>query len=207
MLKTIPAIYLASASPRRHQILMQMEVQHEVLDIPSPPGDDEPRLAGEAPHLYVRRTAREKAQRAVAWLAAQQDQGVTGLLRPARAILAADTTVILRNDILAKPADVAQARDMLKRLSGRLHSVHTAVVLADGDRLLEDVSITEVRFKKLTDAEIDAYCSSGEPMGKAGAYGIQGKAALFIQYISGSYTGVMGLPVFETGRLLETLAR
>lgn len=206
MLKTIPAIYLASASPRRHQILLQMEVQHDVLDIPSPPGDDEPRLAGEAPHLYVRRTAREKAQRAVAWLAAQQDQGATGQLRPARAVLAADTTVILRNDILGKPADVAQARDMLKRLSGRLHSVHTAVVLADGDRLLEDVSITEVRFKKLTDAEIDAYCNSGEPMGKAGAYGIQGKAALFIQYISGSYTGVMGLPVFETGRLLETLA-
>lgn len=207
MLTSIPAIYLASASPRRHQILMQMEVQHEVLDIPSPPGDDEPRLAGEAPHLYVRRTAREKAQRAVAWLAAQQDQGSTAQPPPARAVLAADTTVILRNDILGKPANIAEARDMLKRLSGRLHSVHTAVVLADGERLLEDVSITEVRFKKLTDAEIDAYCNSGEPMGKAGAYGIQGKAALFIQYISGSYTGVMGLPVFETGRLLETLAR
>jgi len=207
LLKTIPAIYLASASPRRHQILVQMDVQHDVLDVPTPPGDDEPRLAGEAPHLYVRRTAREKAERAVAWLEAQQQDGATDHPLPKRAILAADTTVILRNDILGKPADAAEARDMLKRLSGRLHSVHTAVVLADGDQLLEDVSITEVRFKKLTDAEIDAYCNSGEPMGKAGAYGIQGKAALFIQYISGSYTGVMGLPVFETGRLLETLAR
>lgn len=207
MLKTIPAIYLASASPRRHQILLQMEVRHDVLDVPTPPGEDEPRLADEAPHIYVRRTAREKAERAVAWMAAQQDGGATGNPLPQRAILAADTTVILRNDILGKPANVAEARDMLKRLSGRLHSVHTAVVLADGDRLLEDVSVTEVRFKKLTDIEIDAYCNSGEPMGKAGAYGIQGKAALFIQYISGSYTGVMGLPVFETGRLLETLAR
>jgi septum formation protein len=207
LLKTIPAIYLASASPRRHQILLQMEVRHDVLDVPTPPGEDEPQLADEAPHIYVRRTAREKAQRAVAWLATQQDGGATDNPLPQRAILAADTTVILRNDILGKPANVAEARDMLKRLSGRLHSVHTAVVLADGDRLLEDVSVTEVRFKKLTDAEIQAYCNSGEPMGKAGAYGIQGKAALFIQYISGSYTGVMGLPVFETGRLLETLAR
>jgi septum formation protein len=207
LLTTIPVIYLASASPRRHEILLQMDVRHEVLDIPAPPGDDEPRLPGEAPHLYVRRTAREKAQRAVAWLAKQDEDGATGDMRPTRPVLAADTTVILRNEILGKPAGAAEARDMLQRLSGRLHSVHTAVVLAHDGRLLEDVSITEVRFKKLTDTEIDAYCSTGEPMGKAGAYGIQGKAALFIQYISGSYTGVMGLPVFETGRLLQTLAR
>jgi len=117
--------------------------------------------------------------------------------------LSADTTVILDNDILGKPASRDDARRMLACLSGRTHTVHTAVVLAYGDQLLEDVSITQVRFKSLSDAEIDDYCATGEPMGKAGAYGIQGKAAVFIEHISGSYTGVMGLPIFETWRLLN----
>jgi septum formation protein len=95
---------------------------------------------------------------------------------------------------------------MLARLSGRSHAVHTAVVLAhEEDVLFEEVSITEVRFKTLTTAEIDDYCATGEPFGKAGSYGIQGKAAVFIEHISGSYTGVMGLPVFETWRLLQTV--
>ncbi|MDS1142057.1 Maf family protein [Pusillimonas sp. SM2304] len=201
----LPFIYLASASPRRHDILLQMGVRHEVLNVPAAPGEDEPRLPGEAPEIYVRRTAREKALRARQWLA-QQAAAADAAIQPDVPILAADTTVILDGDILGKPADADEARGMLHRLSGRTHAVHTAIVLAHGNALLEDVSITEVQFNVLTGAEIDAYCASGEPMGKAGAYGIQGMAGLFVAHISGSYTGVMGLPVFETGRLLRTAA-
>jgi len=197
MIKLRTPLYLASASPRRHEILLRMGVAHTVLDVPSPPGEDEPRLAGEHPADYVRRTAREKALRAVAWV------GEQGL--PPQPILAADTTVFLGDDILGKPADAADAQHMLKRLSGTAHNVHTAVVLAWEGQLDEKVSMTEVRMKPLSDAEIAAYCATGEPMGKAGAYGIQGHAALFIEHISGSYSGVMGLPVFETGLLLQRL--
>src|SRR5690606_20042676 len=126
-----------------------------------------------------------------------------GILNGHAPILSADTTVILDNDVLGKPEDADHACDMLRRLSGRTHAVHTAVALACGEVLHEEVSITSVRFKTLSTAEITAYCRSGEPMGKAGAYGIQGKAGMFVEAISGSYTGVMGLPVFETGRLLQ----
>ncbi|WP_353147319.1 Maf family protein [Pollutimonas bauzanensis] len=203
---TLPIIYLASASPRRHEILMQMGVGHEILTVPAPEGEDEPRLANEAPEVYVLRTAREKAVRARQWLKAQSPTAATSLLDAERPVLSADTTVILGNDILGKPANQDDACRMLARLSGQTHSVHTAVVLAHGDQLLEDVSITQVRFKPLSTIEIEAYCASGEPMGKAGAYGIQGKAAVFIEHIAGSYTGVMGLPVFETWRLLNALA-
>ncbi|MGB3289973.1 MAG: Maf family protein [Burkholderiaceae bacterium] len=202
----LPFVYLASASPRRHEILLQMGVRHEVLNVPAPPGEDEPRLAGESPDLYVRRTAREKALRALAWVAAQRESG-RGLQLDANApILSADTTVILDGSVLGKPDGQEDARDMLARLSGRVHAVHTAVALACKDVLLEDVSITEVCFKELAQAEIEAYCATGEPMGKAGSYGIQGKAGMFIRHISGSYTGVMGLPIFETGRLLQSMA-
>src|SRR5690606_28066943 len=124
---------------------------------------------------------------------------------PPRPVLAADTTVILGNDILGKPADVDEARRMLSRLSGATHEVRTAVVLATPERLLEAVSVTTVRFGTLQAGDIDAYCASGEPMDKAGAYGIQGMAGLFVEHIAGSYTGVMGLPVYETGRLLRQL--
>ncbi|WP_317135348.1 nucleoside triphosphate pyrophosphatase [Pollutimonas sp. M17] len=202
----LPFVYLASASPRRHEILLQMGVRHEVLNVPAPPGEDEPRLAGESPDLYVRRTAREKALRALAWVTAQRESGRGLQLDGNAPILSADTTVILDGDILGKPENHDDARSMLERLSGRVHAVHTAVALASRDVLLEDVSITEVRFKTLTQSEIDRYCATGEPMGKAGAYGIQGKAGLFVQHIAGSYTGVMGLPIFETGRLLQALA-
>lgn len=191
-------IYLASASPRRHEILLQMGVAHTVLDVPAPPGEDEPRLAGESPADYVRRTAKEKALRAMDWISAQA--------LPWQPVLAADTTVFIGNDILGKPADVDDARQMLRRLSGTTHSVHTAVVLACGQSLEEKVSMTDVRMKRLSDAEIEAYCATGEPMGKAGGYGIQGHASLFIEHISGSYSGVMGLPIFETGELLRQLA-
>lgn len=202
----LPFIYLASASPRRHEILLQMGVEHEVLHVPAPSGEDEPRLAMEPPHVYVCRTAREKAQRAVHWLSKQvasTDQSGKPL-NSNTPVLSADTTVILDDDILGKPADLQQAGHMLRRLSGRTHTVHTAVVVAHAGILHEAVSITHVRFKELTDTDIRAYCASGEPMGKAGAYGIQGRAGLFAEHIAGSYTGVMGLPVFETGKLLQT---
>lgn len=197
MIKIQTNIYLASASPRRHEILEQMGVPHTVLDVPSPPGEDEPRLPGETPADYVCRTAKDKALRALEWIKAQA--------LPVLPVLAADTTVILGDDILGKPSDVDDARQMLKRLSGTTHSVHTAVVLACGQHLEEKVSITDVRMKRLSNAEIEAYCATGEPMGKAGSYGIQGHASLFIEHISGSYSGVMGLPIFETGQLLGRL--
>ena len=196
-----PQIYLASASPRRHEILKQMGVPHTVLRLPAVAGEDEPRLPGEAPADYVVRTAREKAQRALAYLA---ETGPAQL--PPRPVLAADTTVILQDDILGKPADEAEARDMLSRLSGAEHEVRSAVVLAEPGRTLEAVSVTTVRFAVLNPQDIAAYCASGEPMDKAGAYGIQGLAGLFVEHISGSYSGVMGLPVYETGRLLRSLA-
>ncbi|HLT99955.1 MAG TPA: Maf family protein [Burkholderiaceae bacterium] len=195
-----PAIYLASASPRRHEILTQLGVPHEVLRLPPVAGEDEPRLPGEPPADYVLRTAREKAQRALEYLASPTAAG-----RELRPVLTADTTVIMGDDILGKPANVEAARTMLRRLSGSEHEVRSAVVLADASQMLEAVSVTRVRFAQLTDEEIEIYCASGEPMDKAGAYGIQGLAGLFIEHISGSYSGVMGLPVFETGRLLRRL--
>lgn len=196
-----PRLYLASASPRRHEILTQLSVPHDVLKLPAVAGEDEPRLPGEPPADYVRRTARDKALRALAYLASPAGSG----FEP-RPVLAADTTVILDDDILGKPVNVDDARRMLWRLSGREHEVRTAVVVATPERLLEDVSVTTVHFAKLNEADVDAYCASGEPMDKAGAYGIQGLAGLFVEHIAGSFTGVMGLPVFETGRLLRRFA-
>lgn len=196
-----PRLYLASASPRRHEILTQLGVPHDVLKLPAVAGEDEPRLPGEPPADYVRRTARDKALRALAYLVSPAGSG----FEP-RPVLAADTTVILDDDILGKPVNVDDARRMLWRLSGREHEVRTAVVVATPERLLEDVSVTTVHFAKLNEADVDAYCASGEPMDKAGAYGIQGLAGLFVEHIAGSFTGVMGLPVFETGRLLRRFA-
>lgn len=191
-----PHVYLASASPRRHEILNQIGVPHQVLRLPPAAGEDEPRLAGESPAAYVERTAREKALRALDYLA--------GATRYApRPVLTADTTVILGNDILGKPVDADDAHRMLGRLSGAEHEVRTAVVLAEPGRMLETVSITRVRFAVISAEDIKAYCDSGEPMDKAGAYGIQGLAGLFVEHIAGSYTGVMGLPVHETGMLLR----
>jgi len=200
-------ILLASASPRRHEILNQLGIRHGILRVPPPEGEDEPRLPGEAAEDYVRRTARDKALQALAWLA---DGG-----RPAdpptdwpedwtRApILCADTTVILDGDVLGKPADAAQANAMLRRLSGRTHQVHTAVVLAVDGHLLEACQISHVGFQPLSDEDIQQYCASGEPFGKAGSYAIQGRAAAFITHLSGSHSGVMGLPAHETTQLLR----
>ncbi|NLC36985.1 MAG: septum formation protein Maf, partial [Alcaligenaceae bacterium] len=168
-----PQIYLASASPRRHEILTQLGVPHSVLRLPPAAGEDEPRLPGESPAAYVERTAREKAERALVYLEQQDPRRL-----PPRPVLAADTTVILQDDILGKPANTAEARAMLARLSGSEHEVRSAVVLAGHGRMLEAVSITTVRFAVLSPADIDAYCATGEPMDKAGAYGIQGLAGL-----------------------------
>ena len=195
-----PEIYLASASPRRHEILSQLGVTHTVLKLPPVAGDDEPRLPGESPADYVLRTAREKAQRALEYLAHVGHD----TLQP-RPVLAADTTVILGNEILGKPRDEEHARSMLERLSGTEHEVRTAVVLAQPGLSLDAVSITTVRFAALSSEDIALYCASGDPMDKAGGYGIQGLAGLFVEHISGSYSGVMGLPVYETGRLLRQI--
>lgn len=207
-------IYLASASPRRHELLCQAGIAHQVLHVPSPPGEDEPRMPNESPDAYVLRTAHEKALRALHWLGQQVNEALPDWPRsssppPLRPILAADTTVILGNDILGKPASAADAAHMLRQLSGTRHEVHTAIVLAmpgpqgRPEAIHHDVSRTQVQFKPLSEEEITIYCASGEPMGKAGAYGIQGRAAAFVEHISGSYTAVVGLPLFETGRLLK----
>jgi len=192
-------IYLASRSPRRRELLTQLGVAHDVLLFPPAAAgvDDEPQLPGEAAADYVRRTARDKAWQGACALAAR------GL--PRRPVLAADTTVILDGDVLGKPRDRDDAFAMLRRLSGASHEVHTALALVDGERLHEDVSITQVSFGALSDAQIAAYCDSGEPFDKAGAYGIQGGAGRFVERIAGSFTGVMGLPLFETARLLARL--
>ncbi|GAA5235829.1 septum formation inhibitor Maf [Verticiella sediminum] len=189
------AIYLASRSPRRRELLSHMRVPHDVLVLAATE-DDEPRLPGESPADYVVRTAREKAQRGVVTI---RKRGLA--VRP---VLAADTTVILGDDVLGKPADRDEAAAMLGRLSGTRHEVRTALALAALDgRLHEDVSITTVQFRPLSARDIARYCDSGEPYDKAGAYGIQGLAGIFVERIEGSYTGVMGLPLFETARLLN----
>ncbi|MBP6020732.1 MAG: septum formation inhibitor Maf [Burkholderiaceae bacterium] len=200
---TESTLYLASASPRRHEILQQLGISHQVLDVPAPDGEDEPQLENETPADYVQRTAREKAIRATQWLSQIPMDADGPAAHHNDLVLAADTTVVLAGQIMGKPQDQAQAASMLRQLSGQTHHVHTAIVLAHQGRLLEQVSITEVKFSVLSDDDINAYCRSGEPMGKAGAYGIQGRAAAFIESISGSYTGVMGLPAFETCQLLK----
>jgi len=187
-------VYLASASPRRHELLLSIDVAHTVLDVPSPPGEDEPRLRGEDAATYVLRTAGDKARRAVAWVDSR------GL--PALPILSADTTVVVEEDILGKPVDADDAAAMLARLSGRSHTVRTAVVVAHEGQFMQAVSETIVTFRALTAQDIARYCASDEPFGKAGAYGIQGRAGTFVEDLRGSYSGVVGLPIFETAQLL-----
>lgn len=188
------AIYLASRSPRRRELLDQLGVSHEVLLAPPSTGPDEPQLAFESAADYVRRTARDKAWQGLETLRASS--------LPARPILAADTTVILDGDVLGKPEDRKDAIRILSRLSGRSHEVRTAVAMINGNDLFEDLSVTQVVFRTLSLAEIERYCDSGEPFDKAGAYGIQGLAGVFVSRIDGSFTGVMGLPLYETARLL-----
>ena len=190
-----PRLYLASASPRRRELLTQIGLAHEVLRVPAPPGEDEPQHPGESAAHYVQRTARDKALRGRDWMRTQA--------LPELPLLAADTTVILGGEVLGKPADRDDAIRILRALSGTAHEVHTAVAVWSGHRLLEAVSITHVQMRALQEDEIGRYCDSGEPFGKAGAYGIQGLAGTFVSRIDGSYTGVMGLPLFETANLLR----
>lgn len=183
-------LYLASASPRRRELLEQLGLNPERIhaDI------DESRRPGEAPRAYVERLAREKA--AAGW------QVVAANHLPARPLLAADTTVALGDTIFGKPADAADARAMLTLLSGTTHEVLTAVAVRQGEQVELATSVSLVTFASLSPAQIDAYVASGEPMDKAGAYGIQGLAGIFAERLDGSYTGVMGLPLYETAQLL-----
>ena len=181
-------VYLASASPRRRELLAQIGVRYELVvsDIPEIP------RVGETPENFVTRMAVEKAQAGKGIIGSTGDKPVLG----------ADTAVVVDNEILGKPADREQGLAMLQRLSGRRHEVMSAVALLT-DRLETRLSISHVSFRPLTDAEMDAYWQTAEPQDKAGAYGIQGKAAIFIDGLEGSYSAVMGLPLFETAELLQ----
>lgn len=192
-------IYLASQSPRRSQLLTQIGVAHELL-LPDPVEDAESleALRGrEAPGRYVARVTALKLDAAVARLKC------LGL--PPAPVLCADTTVALGREILGKPADEADARRILQQLSGQTHRVLTAVAVQSGRKRVAAVSESWVRFAAMTPAQIKAYVASGEPMGKAGAYGVQGRAASHIEQIRGSYSGIMGLPLFETATLLRSV--
>jgi len=192
-------IYLASRSPRRRQLLQQLGIQHEVLTtrIKAQRGADvsEAPLAGEKPRDYVVRVCRDKVESG--WLRVIQRK------LPLRGVLAADTTVCIGDEIFGTPADTAQAADFLARLSGREHEVLTAIAFKFGERMEAELSVTAVRFRELGREEIERYVATGEPMDKAGAYGIQGRAGAFVTEIRGSYSGVMGLPLYETALLLR----
>src|SRR5258706_4793590 len=187
------SIYLASRSPRRQELLAQIGVKFEVMALDV----DEAVLEREAPRAYVERLAREKAE--AGWRRVERDN------LPRAPVLGADTTVAVGGRILGKAADQREAAAMLAALSGRLHEVLTAIAIKLGTRLESAVSISEVRFKALTKEEIARYVETGEWRDKAGAYGIQGQAARFVADLRGSFSGVMGLPLYETAQLLERM--
>lgn len=190
-------IYLASQSPRRAQLLGQLGVRHELL-LAAPDEDSEALevvLQGESPTAYVQRVTALKLDAAVT---RHERLGL-----PAAPILCADTTVALGREILGKPEDERDAERMLDMLSGRTHRVMTAVALQDGSKRLAALNVSHVRFAEIGKPLIADYVASGEPLGKAGAYAIQGRAAAFIEHISGSHSGIMGLPMFETAQLLR----
>lgn len=192
-------LYLASQSPRRRQLLEQIGIPHRLL-LPDPHEDAEALeevRPGEAPARYVQRVTLAKLQ------AARERLRRSGA--PKGPILCADTTVSLGRAIYGKPADAADARRMLAELAGREHRVLTAVAVAVGRREALALSVSRVRFAPLSRARIAAYVASGEPMGKAGAYAIQSAAAAWIEQIHGSYSGIMGLPLYETAELLRQL--
>jgi septum formation protein len=201
MILTQRGIYLASRSPRRRELLAQIGVRFHLLLFRDRPGEavdvDESTFGGETPEAYVERMARTKAE--VAW------QRMTQRNLPRAPVLSADTTVALDNRIFGKPANREHASEMLTALSGRSHDVLTAVALKSDDWLESVVSRSEVRFKALTPAEIAAYVESGECDDKAGAYAIQGRAGRFVVELRGSYSGVVGLPLYETAQLLEKM--
>ena len=192
-------IYLASQSPRRRQLLEQLGVAYELL-LPDADEDAESLeavLPNEAPKAYVQRVTQRKLD------AALQRLKRRGL--PAAPVLCSDTTVALGRQILGKPDDAADARRMLNALSGQSHRVLTAVAVGTARKRVQALSQSQVRFANLTPTQIRHYVDSGEPMGKAGAYAVQGRAAGFIAHMSGSYSGIMGLPMFETSQLLREM--
>jgi len=194
-------IYLASRSPRRRELLAQIGVRFHLLLFRARPGEDaevgEAPLADELPEAYVERLARAKVE--AGWRRMVQRN------LPRAPVLCADTTVALDGRIFGKPAGRDEAAAMLAALSGRSHQVLTAVALKQQDWMESAVSRSEVRFKPLSAGEIAEYTATGECDDKAGAYAIQGRAARFIVELRGSYSGVMGLPLYETGQLLEKL--
>jgi septum formation protein len=196
-----PMIYLASRSPRRKELLRQIGIEFEELLLREALGRrrdfiEVPRK-GEAPLEYVKRIARTKA--AVGW---------HRMLRrelPPRPVLGADTEVVLDGAVLGKPADAADALAMLGRLSNRTHEVLTSVAVRWNAQIVQDVSTSRVSFRALQRDELERYVASGEPFDKAGAYAVQGRAAAFIRRLEGSYSGVMGLPLFETAQILHKI--
>jgi len=198
----VPAkrIYLASRSPRRRELLKQAGIAFEVVlfreDARRDVDVDESPKPDEDPREYVLRMARIKAQAAGVRLAQRR--------LPLYPVLSADTTVVLGGRILGKPADAGEATRMLSALSGTTHEVLTAVAVSRLDRLETRLSVSTVEFAALTPQQIRQYVASGEPMDKAGAYAIQGRAGTFVRHLVGSYTGVMGLPLFETVELLDS---
>lgn len=179
-------LILGSASPRRHELLAQLGLTPDAV---TPPDIDETPRKGELPRPYCARLAREKA-------AAVPGAG------PEDVVLCADTTVALGRRILGKPADAGEAAAFLTALGGRRHQVITAVAVRRGDRVWSRESVSAVKMKRLSDAELNSYLDSGEWMGKAGGYAIQGRAGAFIPWITGSFTGIVGLPLAETAALL-----
>lgn len=194
-------IYLASQSPRRRQLLDQLGVRHELLvpNVDGDMGEDAEAIEevhpGEVPTAYVQRVTGLKLDAAMARRARR------GL--PEAPILCSDTTVALGRAIYGKPDDAAHAGRMLTELAGRTHRVLTAVALQKGTRRVAALSVSRVTFAALTPQQVDDYVNTGEPLGKAGAYGVQGRAAAFIPQLSGSYSGIMGLPMYETAQLLR----
>lgn len=188
-------LYLASKSPRRRELLAQWGVNFEVLLNPSEEVSEEP-LANEDPINYVNRVAAEKALTVDSYI---HEAGLTRL-----PLLASDTIVELDGEILRKPADKAEAFKTLKKLSGKTHRVISSVAVIDKNRKLhQDISISQVQFRELSDDEIQEYIATGEPMDKAGAYAIQGGAAKFVKSFDGSYSGIVGLPKLVTFSLLQ----
>lgn len=182
-----PRVILASASPRRRELLTLVGIVHEVR----PADADETRHAGEAPMAYAERVAADKA-RAIA------------ITDPEAVVIAADTIVVVDGDVLGKPAGVAEAQVMLRRLSGRMHIVHTAIAVSYRGQLVSAVESVDVAMRPLSDHEIDAYVATGEPLDKAGAYGIQGFGATIVEQVHGDYFSVMGLGLRRLVALIES---
>ena len=190
-------IYLASQSPRRRELLTQMGVRYELLlaDEHEDAEALEALIPGELPEVYVARVTEAKLDAAIARLAAR------GL--PAAPILCSDTTVAVEAQILGKPVDADDAFKTLRLLSGRRHRVITAVALGDHARRSAVLNVSDVDFAPMSEAQLRRYVANGEPFGKAGSYAIQSQAASWISHISGSYSGIMGLPLYETAQLLQ----